>query len=126
MLRRNVSWKLFPFRRLQETASSGASRQSRSGYDGSAAARAALGLAENVRPPRPYYLWHTFPSLRIAEGRTIVYVAAQTGHSPEECATAYLHLFVSTRTRVQASAQAPRTRFAQRVNRLRREWTGGA
>jgi hypothetical protein len=32
-------------------------------------------------------------SLLIAEGRTIAYVAAQAGHSPEECARTYLHLF---------------------------------
>jgi hypothetical protein len=32
-------------------------------------------------------------SLLIAEGRTIAYVAAQAGHSAEECARTYLHLF---------------------------------
>jgi hypothetical protein len=32
-------------------------------------------------------------SLLIAEGRTIAYVAAQAGHSPEEWARTYLHLF---------------------------------
>jgi integrase len=57
------------------------------------AARAALGLAEKDPTPRPYDLRHTFVSLLIAEGRTIAYVAAQAGHSPEECARTYLHLF---------------------------------
>jgi integrase len=57
------------------------------------AARRALGLGENDPTPRPYDLRHTFVSLLIAEGRTIAYVAAQAGHSPEECARTYLHLF---------------------------------
>jgi integrase len=57
------------------------------------AARRALGLGEDDPTPRPYDLRHTFVSLLIAEGRTIAYVAAQAGHSPEECARTYLHLF---------------------------------
>jgi integrase len=57
------------------------------------AARSALGLGEKDPTPRPYDLRHTFVSLLIAEGRTIAYVAAQAGHSPEECARTYLHLF---------------------------------
>lgn len=57
------------------------------------AARRALGLGESEPTPRPYDLRHTFVSLLIAEGRTIAYVAAQAGHSPEECARTYLHLF---------------------------------
>jgi integrase len=57
------------------------------------AARSALQLGENDATPRPYDLRHTFVSLLIAEGRTIAYVAAQAGHSAEECARTYLHLF---------------------------------
>jgi integrase len=57
------------------------------------AARQALGLDEGDPTPRPYDLRHTFVSLLIAEGRTIAYVAAQAGHSAEECARTYLHLF---------------------------------
>jgi integrase len=57
------------------------------------AARDALQLGEKDATPRPYDLRHTFVSLLIAEGRTIAYVAAQAGHSAEECARTYLHLF---------------------------------
>jgi integrase len=57
------------------------------------AARSALRLSDNDPTPRPYDLRHTFVSLLIAEGRTIAYVAAQAGHSAEECARTYLHLF---------------------------------
>jgi integrase len=57
------------------------------------AARRALGLRKKDPTPRPYDLRHTFVSLLIAEGRTIAYVAAQAGHSAEECARTYLHLF---------------------------------
>jgi len=57
------------------------------------AARSALQLGENDPTPRPYDLRHTFVSLLIAEGRTLAYVAPQAGHSAEEYARTYLHLF---------------------------------
>jgi integrase len=43
--------------------------------------------------PRPYDLRHTFVSLLIQEGRSIAYVAEQAGHTVEECAHTYTHLF---------------------------------
>jgi integrase len=43
--------------------------------------------------PRPYDLRHTFASLLIQEGRWIAYVAEQAGHTVEECARTYTHLF---------------------------------
>jgi integrase len=42
---------------------------------------------------RPYDLRHSFVSLLIAEGRTVIDVAAQAGHSPETCLRYYAHLF---------------------------------
>jgi integrase len=77
------------------------------------AARAALELGEKDPTPRPYDLRHTFVSLLIAEGRTIAYVAAQAGHSAEECARTYLHLFdeyedVNPAKRVSAEDANPR------------------
>ena len=43
--------------------------------------------------PRPYDLRHTFVSLLAQEGRSLAYTAAQAGHSVEECARTYTHLF---------------------------------
>jgi integrase len=43
--------------------------------------------------PRPYDLRHTFVSLLIHEGKSIAYVAEQAGHTVEECARTYTHLF---------------------------------
>ena len=51
----------------------------------------AAGLP--VPPTRPYDLRHTFVSMLIQEGRTLAYVADQAGHSVEECARTYTHLF---------------------------------
>jgi hypothetical protein len=47
------------------------------------------GLTE----PRPYDLRHSFVSLLINEGVSIVEVARQAGHSPEECLRTYAHTF---------------------------------
>lgn len=55
--------------------------------------RRALGLAADAPAPRPYDLRHTFVSLLVQEGRPLAYVAGQAGHSPEECARTYTHLF---------------------------------
>ena len=43
--------------------------------------------------PRPYDLRHSFVSLLIQEGVSIVEVARQAGHSPEECLRTYAHTF---------------------------------
>jgi integrase len=42
---------------------------------------------------RPYDLRHSFVSLLIAEGRTVIDVAQQAGHSAETCLRYYAHLF---------------------------------
>jgi integrase len=53
------------------------------------AAATASGL-ENIRP---YDLRHSFVSLLIQEGVSVVEVARQAGHSPEECLRTYAHVF---------------------------------
>jgi hypothetical protein len=52
-----------------------------------AAERAGLGRV------RPYDLRHSFVSLLIAEGRSIVEVARQAGHSPTMALDTYGHVF---------------------------------
>jgi integrase len=52
-------------------------------------AAAAIGLIG----ARPYDLRHSFVSLLIHEGLSIVDVAAQAGHSPQTCLTRYAHVF---------------------------------
>lgn len=49
----------------------------------------AAGVAE----ARPYDLRHSFVSLLIQEGVSIVEVARQAGHSPQECLRTYAHVF---------------------------------
>jgi integrase len=60
--------------------------------------------SESGRPPtdrraltdtsiRDRDLRHTFVSLLIHEGKSIAYVAEQAGHTVEECARTYTHLF---------------------------------
>jgi integrase len=55
--------------------------------------------------PRPYDLRHTFVSLLIQEGRQLAYVADQAGHSVEECARTYTHLFEEYRDAKPAPAE---------------------
>ena len=50
-------------------------------------------LATGLEAGRPYDLRHSFVSLLIHEGVTIVEVARQAGHSPEECLRTYAHTF---------------------------------
>ena len=52
-------------------------------------AAAAVG----VQSPRPYDLRGSFVSLLIQEGRTVIDVAAQAGHTPETCLRHYARLF---------------------------------
>jgi integrase len=46
-----------------------------------------------LRQLRPYDLRHFFVSLLVNAGTPILDVAAQTGHSPEECIRSYCHRF---------------------------------
>jgi integrase len=50
-------------------------------------------LAAGLEAGRPYDLRHSFVSLLIHEGVSIVEVARQGGHSPEECLRTYAHTF---------------------------------
>ncbi len=59
---------------------------------------------------RPYDLRHSFVSLLIAEGRTVIDVAGQAGHSPETCLRYYAHLFAEFDP---GCGSAPRTRSAR-------------
>jgi integrase len=43
--------------------------------------------------PRPYDVRHSFVSLLIHEGLSVAEVAAQAGHSVEECLRTYIHVF---------------------------------
>jgi hypothetical protein len=49
--------------------------------------------AAGLESPRPYDLRHSFVSLLIQEGCSVVEVARQAGHSPEECLRTYAHVF---------------------------------
>lgn len=49
----------------------------------------AAGLPEGTRP---YSLRHSFVSLLLAEGRTVVEVADQAGHSPTMALSTYAHV----------------------------------
>ena len=49
--------------------------------------------AAGVTGARPYDLRHSFVSLLIQEGVSIVEVARQAGHSPQECLRTYAHVF---------------------------------
>src|SRR6266511_3809762 len=53
-----------------------------------AAAKAELGPTA-----RPYHLRHSFVSLLLLEGATVVEVARQAGHSPTMTLSTYAHLF---------------------------------
>lgn len=46
-----------------------------------------------IRGARPYDLRHSFVSLLIHEGLSIVDVANQAGHSPRTCLSTYAHVF---------------------------------
>jgi integrase len=59
-----------------------------------------------LREPRPYDLRHSFVSLLINEGVSIVEVARQAGHSPEECLRTYAHTFEEFDPADRLSAEA--------------------
>ncbi len=81
-----------------------------------AAAKAELGPTA-----RPYHLRHSFVSLLLLEGATVVEVARQAGHSPTMTLSTYAHLFeelegVETRS---AEDEIRRAREALRSSRTR-------
>jgi integrase len=63
---------------------------------------AEAATAAGVPQARPYDLRHSFVSLLIAQGATVVEVARQAGHSPTMSLSTYAHLF-------DEFAEAPRT-----------------
>jgi integrase len=81
------------------------------------AARAAA-LETNARP---YDLRHSFVSLLLAEGATVVEVARQAGHSPSVTLSTYAHLFeeLEGTERHSAEDEIRRAREAIRSSRTR-------
>jgi uncharacterized membrane protein (UPF0127 family) len=73
----------------------------------------AAGLAE----ARPYDLRHSFGSRLIHEGVSIVEVARQAGHAPEECLRTYAHTF-------EEFDPADRVPAAEAIRRAREEVLG--
>ena len=63
--------------------------------------------------PRPYDLRHSFVSLLIQEGSSVVEVARQAAHSPEECLRTYAHVF-------EEFDPADRTPAEERIRAARR------
>jgi hypothetical protein len=83
-----------------------------------APAAATAGLGVNTRP---YDLRHSFVSLLLLEGATVVEVARQAGHSPTMTLSTYAHLFEElegTETR-SAEDEIRRAREAARGSRTR-------
>jgi hypothetical protein len=54
---------------------------------------------------RPYDLRHSFVSLLIQEGRTVIDVAGQAGHLAETCLRYCAHLFTESDPAVRVSAE---------------------
>jgi integrase len=71
-----------------------------------------------VERPRPYDLRHSFVSLLIAEGRNVVDVARQAGHSPTVALDTYAHVFEEFDPAVRMNA-ADRIRKAREELRFR-------
>jgi len=55
-------------------------------------------VAGGAPTARPYDLRHSFVSLLIHEGMSVVEVAAQAGHQPGVCLSTYAHLFAEGAT----------------------------
>lgn len=65
----------------------------------------ALAKAK-IKIGRPYDLRHAFVSLLIGEGRSVVYVAAQAGHSPTMTLDTYGHVIEELEEGEKTSAEA--------------------
>jgi hypothetical protein len=74
-------------------------------------------VACGVTNPRPYDLRHSFVSLLIHEGRSVVEVARQAGHSPKMALDTYAHVFdeFALEDRLPADEQVRRARSAEDV-----------
>jgi integrase len=75
---------------------------------------APAATAAGVERPRPYDLRHSFVSLLIAEGHSIVEVARQAGHSPKMALDTYAHVF-------EEFDPAERVNAADRIREAREE-----
>jgi integrase len=76
-----------------------------------------VGLADQ----RPYDCRHSFASLLIHEGRSIVSVAAQLGHSPAVCLRVYAHVLAELEDAPRISAEDA-IREARRGDGVRSEY----
>jgi integrase len=76
-------------------------------------ARQAAGLAH----ARPYDQRHSFASLLLHEGRSVIYVARQLGHDARLTLTRYGHVIdeLEDRPRIEAEAAIAEARFAVRL-----------
>ena len=81
----------------------------------------AVGAAGLEGAVRPYDLRHSFVSLLLTEGATVVEVARQAGHSPAMTLSAYAHLFeeLDGAERRSAEDEIRRGREAARTSRTR-------
>jgi integrase len=61
--------------------------------------------AAGVEHARPYALRHSFASLLLHEGRSVVDVAAQLGHSPAVCLGTYAHVVAELEGAPRQSAE---------------------
>lgn len=79
--------------------------------------------AAGVEDATPYTLRHSFVSLMVAEGRSVVYIAAQAGHDPTLTLGRYAHLIaeLDDRPKIDAEAEIDKARatLANPVERMR-------
>jgi|GEM_PF-6697217 len=75
---------------------------------------ADAAAAAGVPKARPYDLRHSFVSLLIAQGATVVEVARQAGHSPTMALSTYAHL-------IDEFAEAPGTSAEEVIRAARAE-----
>jgi integrase len=79
--------------------------------------RTAVAAAGLPATTRPYDLRHAFCSLLLAEGRSIIEVAAQMGHAPTMTLDTYGHVIAEMEGDERVSAEDAITRTRQREQR---------
>ncbi len=74
-------------------------------------------LAAGLVHARPYDLRHSFASLLLHEGRSVIYVARQLGHDARLTLTRYGHVIdeLEDRPRIEAEAAIADARFGVRA-----------
>lgn len=92
----------------------------------SAGPRLRPGLAARLANARPYDLQHSFASLLLHEGRSVIYVARQLGHDARLTLTRYGHVIdeLEDAPRLEAESAIANARLAVRATdpRLMREF----